>query len=66
MRVAEGESATFRLLTLAKASIVIFIVKMYHLLYHQMIGLDELIFYISPRACVRAAILLGRCLTVKN
>ena len=59
MGVAEGESATFRLLTLANASIVIFIVKMYHLLYHQMIGLDELIFYISS-SCVRVVVFYVR------
>ena len=63
--VAEGESATFGFLSLANASIAKFIVKMYHLLYHQMIGLDELIFYISS-SCVRVVILLGGCLTVKN
>ena len=43
--VAEGESATFGFLSFANASIAIFIVKMCHLLYPKMIGLDELIFY---------------------
>ena len=41
--VAEGESATFSLLSLANASIAKFVVQMYPLLYPQMIGLDKLI-----------------------
>ena len=63
--MAEGESATLCLWSLANPSIAKFIVKMYHLLYHQMIGLDELIFYISS-SYVRVVILLEGRLTVKN
>jgi len=37
--VVDGKSATFGFLSLSNASIAKFIVKMYHLLYHQMIGL---------------------------
>ena len=37
--LAEGESATFGLLSLANASIAKFVVQMYPLLYPQMIGL---------------------------
>ena len=52
MGVAEGESATFNLLSLANANIAKCVHQIYPLLYPQMIGLGELIFYIFPRACV--------------
>ena len=49
MGVAEGESATFDLLTLANAGIAKCVDQIYPLLYPQMIGLDELIFYSHTR-----------------
>ena len=65
MGVAEGESATLCLWSLANPSIAKFIVKMYHLLYHQIIGLDELIFYISS-SCMRVMILNSNTLKSKK
>ena len=49
MGVAEGESATFSLLSLANASIEKCVDQIYPLLYPQMIGLDEQIFYSHNR-----------------
>ena len=50
--LAVGESATFGFLSLAITSITKFVIQIYPHLYPQMISLDSLIFYISPRACV--------------
>ena len=47
--LAEGESATFGFLSLANAGIAKLVDQMHPLLYPQMIGLDEQIFYSHNR-----------------